>query len=66
MDMVVISANQDPEAMAKAWFYVPRMLHPGSIVFQETICGDSQEREFQIVDWMAKAAQPPAMRRRAA
>ena len=34
-DLVVISARQDPSALARAWFYLPRMLHPGSHVLIE-------------------------------
>jgi hypothetical protein len=31
----VISADQDPESLAKAWFYVPRMLASKAAVFLE-------------------------------
>ena len=34
-DIVVISADQDAASLAKAWFYVPRMLHTASQVFVE-------------------------------
>lgn len=34
-DLVVISADQDPHSLARAWFYMPRMLHPGSLVYRE-------------------------------
>ena len=34
-DLIVISCDQDPESLARAWFYVPRMLHPGSEVYVE-------------------------------
>ncbi|MGE0605879.1 MAG: hypothetical protein AB7O62_02045 [Pirellulales bacterium] len=35
-DMLIVSADQHGEALERAWFYVPRMLHAGSLVFLET------------------------------
>ena len=35
LDAVVISADQDAESLDRAWFYLPRMLHPRSVVFLE-------------------------------
>jgi hypothetical protein len=35
-DLLVISADLDSASLERAWFYVPRMLHPGSRVFLET------------------------------
>jgi hypothetical protein len=32
-DLVVVSAGNDPAWLAAAWFYFPRMLHDGSVVF---------------------------------
>jgi hypothetical protein len=34
-DLIVISADQDPESLAMAWPYFPRMMHPASLVVQE-------------------------------
>ena len=34
-DLLLIAADQDPDALAQAWRYVPRMLHAGSLVFQQ-------------------------------
>lgn len=34
-DLLLISAGQDPASLARAWTFVPRMLHPGSLVFRE-------------------------------
>lgn len=34
-DLLIISAGQDPESLAKAWFYVPRMLTVDTLVLQE-------------------------------
>jgi hypothetical protein len=37
IDLMIISLGQDSEALAKAWFYVPRMLKPETLVLQEQI-----------------------------
>lgn len=34
-DLLVISGNHDPEALAKSWRFVPRMLHEGTLIFQQ-------------------------------
>jgi hypothetical protein len=34
-DLIVISGDQDAEALKKAWMYVPRMMHQRSLVFLE-------------------------------
>ncbi len=39
-DMVLISALDDETSLGSGWFYVPRMLHPGSQVFLETRASD--------------------------
>jgi hypothetical protein len=36
-DLVVISARLDPQSLARAWFYVPRLLHEHTQVFQERL-----------------------------
>ena len=35
IDLATISADQDPAALERAWFYLPRVLHATSLVFQE-------------------------------
>jgi hypothetical protein len=37
VDLLVVSARLDPESLARAWFYVPRLLHDGTCVFQERL-----------------------------
>jgi len=34
-DLLLVAADQDPDSLRSAWFYVPRMLHAGSSVFVE-------------------------------
>lgn len=73
-DLLLISADQssggaDPasQSLVRAWFYVPRMLHPSSIVCVETTANGRSE--FQFLDHAAvaeRAASAPAPQRRAA
>ncbi len=35
VDLLVVSAGVDPRSMELAWFYIPRILHNKSLVFQE-------------------------------
>ena len=41
-DLIVISADQDRESLARAWFYMPRMLHDQSRLFVEESEGDGR------------------------
>lgn len=34
-DLILISADQDRASLARAWFYVPRMLHDDTVVLEE-------------------------------
>ena len=42
-DLVVISAGHDVDSLAKAWFYVPRLLHPQSLLVVEHVGADSKK-----------------------
>ena len=35
VDLLLVSSQVDPKSMSKAWFYVPRMLHPDCLIFVE-------------------------------
>ncbi len=37
IDLVVISADQKAASLAQAWFYLPRVLHAASVVYQEQV-----------------------------
>jgi hypothetical protein len=67
IDLVVISASVDQAALARAWFYVPRILHAESQVFLEEIRygGKTAFRLISLdeVAWLAAKSQP---KRRAA
>lgn len=48
-DLVIISADQTGEALDRAWFYLPRMLHEGSQVFLEQPGAKPEDTEFRAV-----------------
>lgn len=46
VDMVIISADQQGESLAQAWFYVPRILHDGSRIFIEQAASGKKATTF--------------------
>lgn len=46
-ELVIISAGHDPHSLARAWFYVPRMLAAGSSVLVEERSGPEGELSFR-------------------
>jgi hypothetical protein len=42
-DLIVISADQDPDSLARAWFYVPRMMHDRTLVYREEVASDETD-----------------------
>jgi hypothetical protein len=66
-DLVLISADQDPAALQRAWFYLPRMLHNRSMVLQQQ-ASDGAEPAWQEIALEAvrsKAAEQQQRRRAA-
>ena len=63
-DLLVIGADQDQESLAKAWFYVPRMLHRGSRVFVARSDADGEFREMALKD-VTHLARDTSLRRAA-
>ena len=64
-DLVVISADQDARSLARAWFYLPRMLHPRSLVYCEERLPGSQDAVLRLVP-LAEIADLAAARGREA
>jgi hypothetical protein len=66
IDLVVISASQDADALARSWFYLPRMLHGRSQVFlqQCSAKGEIAVRELTMGEIADLAG--AALRRQAA
>jgi hypothetical protein len=48
-DVLIISADQQGEALTQAWKYIPRMLHEGSQVYVEQPGKKSGETKFQLL-----------------
>ena len=42
IDLVVVAGDQDPESMARAWLFLPRMIHDDTMVFSQA--ADAQGR----------------------
>jgi hypothetical protein len=48
-DLLIVSVEVDADSLAKAWFYVPRMLHDGSQVFIEEAAEKAGETRFRLL-----------------
>lgn len=64
-DLILISADQDRESLARAWFYVPRMLHETTTVFLEDPAEEGTTLRMVSHDEIAKLATPPKGKRAA-
>lgn len=66
IDLVLISAGQDEDALARSWFYLPRMLHDRSQVFfqKKTAKGEVAVRQLTMGEIADLAG--TALRRQAA
>jgi hypothetical protein len=68
-DLVVISAGHDADSLARAWFYVPRLLHPQSMLFVEHVGSEpGKDHQFELlplerIKHLAKLAAPAGPRR---
>jgi hypothetical protein len=66
-DLLVISAEHDPDSLARAWYFVPRMLHAHSRVFlAESTGADGNQRLRQVGAGEINQLVSAAGRRRAA
>ena len=67
-DLIIISADQVSEALDRAWFYVPRMMHQNTLVFLQT-ANELGECSFQLLspaDILTKSKSQDTKIRRAA
>lgn len=66
-DLIVIAADQAGESLNRAWFYIPRLLHPTTQVFVERP-GDGSMPNFESLshDEVRRLAHASAPRRTAA
>lgn len=66
-ELLLISADQDPLSLERAWFYVPRMLSEGALVFVEEPASGAKARFHRVTnDEIASLARGHAPQRRAA
>ena len=42
-DLVVIKSGVEADALQSGWFYLPRMLHPGSLVLVQEVDGEDYQ-----------------------
>ena len=66
IDLVLISAEHSDASLAEAWFYFPRMLHGGSVVFREFAGAASGSTTLKRLDASEIRSLAGASRRRAA
>lgn len=64
-ELVIVSCDQDPQAMQKAWFYLPRMLAREAAVFIEQPAEDGLQLRRIPADDLNRLATPPSRRKAA-
>ena len=68
-DLLIISHDQDRQSLERAWTYLPRMLHTGSLIYQEdgeARTGKTSYRRLTLLDVQRNAAIASRAMRRAA
>ncbi len=67
-DLVVVAADQQPAAVERSWYFVERLLHPGSQVLVEEPAREKVRARFRSVphDEIRRLAAATTQRRRAA
>jgi hypothetical protein len=68
-DLLLIAANQDAEALSRAWTWMPRMLTKSSLIFREeaaALSGKTVWRQLRLEDVQNLAAATSRSSRRAA
>ena len=65
-DLLLVARDQDADAMKRAWAFVPRMLHEGSLVFHERCSGGQACFERLGLADVQRLADAPRQKRSAA
>jgi len=52
IDLVVVAGDQDPESLARAWMFLPRMIHAQTLVFAQT-----QDAQGRLTDFAEMSRQ---------
>jgi hypothetical protein len=64
IDVVLVAADQNAASLAQAWFYLPRVLHAESVVYQEQVGADGVH-SLVVVDRATLEARAQKPHRRA-
>jgi len=46
IDLVVVAGDQDPQSMARAWMFLPRMIHSETMVFSQAADAQGKLADF--------------------
>nr|MCU0978180.1 hypothetical protein [Pirellulaceae bacterium] len=46
LDLVVVSGDQDPDSMARAWMFLPRMIHAQTLIFSQATDAHGKLTDF--------------------
>jgi hypothetical protein len=65
-DVIVVAGGHDHDALSRAWFYVPRLLHAGTHVFVEQVAAETSVFELLSHDEVRRLAHAGMPRRTAA
>ncbi|HWB08581.1 MAG TPA: hypothetical protein VG826_05130 [Pirellulales bacterium] len=67
-DLILVTAGHDPDSLSRAWFYLPRLLHPGTHVYIERGREEGGPSSFELLshDEIRRLAQAGMPRRTAA
>ncbi len=67
-DLIVVAADQPEESLQRAWFWVPRLLHAGTVVFEQGRDLPGSPGQFTLVshEEVLRRAGRSSVRRRAA
>lgn len=66
IDLLIMSPGLDPRQLARAWLFVPRLLHERSQVFVEHLLPDGKTKLQRVAGSEIRTMAAAAMRRRAA
>ena len=62
VELLIISADQDDASLARAWFYVPRMLAAGATVLRYVVAGEAMRFEPIAAAELQRRASAPRER----
>lgn len=48
-DLLIIGSDQEAESLSQAWFYVPRMIHERTLVFQAARSGAGHKSPYRLL-----------------